>query len=298
MSARAHRPYSPERQVTRAAVLCLRAKLPAPFPPNHWPAPHCPTTSRPACLHGDLWCAARNPSHVRSLCLSGNGLGLEHARQLGEWLARADGLELNSLDLSDNAICTSRQSASSAVDTGGLKSLLLPFAHARTSRCVSATCSPSKGLRSPIAGIDTDESRSRELSGSAHRLRRRAGPALIELNLSRNELCAQGSQALAAALRGSRALTCAGTGLRTLSLANCLIGEQGVNSLLPALRQCAALSSLDLTSNFLYDGGCIALCSWLGSAAAKLEHLALACNGISDEGPCRAGQQACIRRSF
>ncbi|KAJ1621322.1 hypothetical protein T492DRAFT_1071452 [Pavlovales sp. CCMP2436] len=233
----------------------------------------------------------RDASRVHSLRLASNGLTLEHAEQLGEWLAASDGMELSALDLSDNSICVSRGLGASAIDASGLRALLAPFAQLRTSRCTTGAKSPVRGGSGDSGGGGSGGGGSGEevfgradVRGSQHRLRRRAGPALLELNLSGNQLCTAGAQALASSFRSSPALTCASSGLRILSLAKCLIGTGGIAALLPALKQCCALSSLDLTSNFLYDEGASAVAPWLAFASPRLEFVSLAFNGIGEEG--------------
>lgn len=243
---------------------------------------------------------------MRSLVLRGNSFCAEHVALLGRWLARADSLELKLLDLSENQLCVAR-GASSLIDVSGLRELLAPFAHGRPAgrRLGGGSRSPARSpVRSPARSPAMMSERSSEPSAASAPPSTRAAalPAgacvLRELNLSHNQLCATGAAGLSASLLASRALKCTQSGLRTLRLSHCLLGEAGVRDLVPALRTLGALSCLELTSNFAYDAGAIAIAEWLGTAAPRLQALALGFNGIGDEGArARAGARRSVPRA-
>jgi hypothetical protein len=222
-------------------------------------------------------------------------------------------VELINLDLSDNSLCSARGSAS--IDASGLKELLSVFTHAPRTSTRRSALGGVRSPRTPQKGsgfLEPGGSGSPHASPKPHAGRQRAHAMLLSpaakegspggkhpqplsgraslqaLDLSRNQLCSAGAVALAAVLKSSRTLGCAQGGLRTLRLAGCLLGEAGALTLAPALAKCLALTHLDLNSNFLYDAGAVAIASWLGSSAPKLQQLALACNGIGDKGALRA----------
>lgn len=207
---------------------------------------------------------------VGRLALPNNRLDAADVEELRAWLAWAPCLQLETLDLSRNPLCS--RGPARPDDARPLASVLGLF-----SPSVRSPSPPPPSSPGPV------------------RLGAEGSLAFVrDLNLSYVALGIAGAKALAGAIDSSPGLRSGTVGLRRLLLRSTFIGERGVAALGVPLSACSALEELDVGACFLYTTGAAVLSTFLLGARRRetFRRLDLSTNGVEEAGARRLRQPA------